>query len=201
MNTNKHNINKNDPKGNNMLVEIINISELDITFILNSDDNTFANALRRTLISGVPTLAIDNINIKNNTSVINDEMLAQRISLIPLKYSTNLEEIGNFELDVKCPLDTDIMCVNSNAFKYTIDSDNVQLLHDDILLCKLKHGQHIEVEATCKKGSGKEHCKFSPVSTVTYKKDENKFVFTVECIGNIDPELLVNNAIDILSNS
>lgn len=195
MNTRENNINNYDPKSN---IEIVNISDLEITFILKGADNTFANNLRRTLISGVPTLAIDNIIIKNNTSVINDEMLAKRISLLPLKYSTDLEEIGKFELFVKCPPGTDIMCVNSKEFKYSLNSDNVQLLYDDILLCKLKEGQHIEIEATCKKGIGKEHCKFSPVSIVTYKKDKDYFVFTVECIGNIDPELLVNSAIDIL---
>lgn len=191
MNTNK----------NNMYTEIINVSDLEITFVLKNADNIIANSLRRTLISNVPTLAIDDIKIRNNTSVINDEMLSQRISLLPLKYSSELEEIGKFNLSVNCPQDIDIMNIHSNELKYNLSSNNIKLLHDDILLCKLKPDQQIDLEATCKKGIGKEHCKFSPVSVVTYKKYKDGYIFTVECIGNIDPEILVKKAVDILCES
>lgn len=201
MNTKENNINDYHQKTNNMHIEIVNVSELEIIFILKGVDNTFANSLRRTLISNIPTLAIDNIKIKNNTSVINDEMLAQRISLLPLKYSNHLDEIGKFELCVKCPKDVTIMNINSSELKYTLDSNNVTLLYDDILLLKLKSMQEVNLEVTCKKSIGKEHSKFSPVSTVSYKKDKDNFVFAVECIGNIDPELLIKDAMDILCNS
>jgi DNA-directed RNA polymerases I and III subunit RPAC1 len=42
-------------------------------------------------------------------------------------------------------------------------------VHDDIVLAKLRPGQRIEFEAHCRKGVGKDHTKFSPVSTVSYR--------------------------------
>jgi DNA-directed RNA polymerase I and III subunit RPAC1 len=48
-------------------------------------DASVANAFRRILISEIPTLAIEYVFVNNNTSVIQDEVLAQRLGLIPLK--------------------------------------------------------------------------------------------------------------------
>ena len=48
-------------------------------------DAAIANSFRRILLSEVPTMAIDRVYIYNNTSVIQDEVLAHRIGLIPLK--------------------------------------------------------------------------------------------------------------------
>ncbi|KAI5294134.1 DNA-directed RNA polymerase core subunit rpc40 [Ascosphaera acerosa] len=56
-------------------------------FSLIGVDASIANALRRIIISEVPTLAIETCYIHNNTSVIQDEVLAHRLGLIPLKGS------------------------------------------------------------------------------------------------------------------
>lgn len=199
-NKQENNINEYFPKFNNMRIEIVKIEELYITFILKGVDNTIANSLRRILIGAVPTLAIEDVKIINNTSVINDEMLSHRISLIPLSYS-GLEELGSFELSILCSNDKNITEVRSNELKYTLKSGDIKPLYDDILISKLKPGQQIHLEAFCKKGVGSEHSKYSPVSTVTYNKKEDDFVFNVECIGSIEPKLLVKNALIILNNS
>ncbi|KAI5279734.1 DNA-directed RNA polymerase core subunit rpc40, partial [Ascosphaera aggregata] len=56
-------------------------------FSLIGVDASIANAFRRILIAEVPTLAIETCYIHNNTSVIQDEVLAHRLGLIPLKGS------------------------------------------------------------------------------------------------------------------
>ncbi|KAI5307020.1 DNA-directed RNA polymerase core subunit rpc40 [Ascosphaera pollenicola] len=56
-------------------------------FSLIGVDASIANAFRRIVISEVPTVAIETCYIHNNTSVIQDEVLAHRLGLIPLKGS------------------------------------------------------------------------------------------------------------------
>lgn len=47
--------------------------------------------------------------------------------------------------------------------------DGIRPIHDDILLAKLRPGQTIELEAHARKGEGKDHAKFSPVATASYR--------------------------------
>lgn len=42
-------------------------------------------------------------------------------------------------------------------------------VHSDILLAKLRPGQKIRLELHCVKGIGKDHAKFSPVCTASYR--------------------------------
>ena len=53
-------------------------------------DSPIANALRRTIISEVPTMVIHKVNIYQNTSIIPDEVLAHRLGLIPILADANL---------------------------------------------------------------------------------------------------------------
>eukprot|EP00126_Sphaerothecum_destruens_P015757 Sdes_comp9797_c0_seq1m1330 len=48
-------------------------------------------------------------------------------------------------------------------------ADPIRPVHDDILLAKLRPGQEIECELHCEKGIGKEHIKWSPVGTASYR--------------------------------
>lgn len=56
---------------------------LNASFSLIGLDASLANAFRRILISEIPTLAVENVFIENNTSVVQDEVLAHRLGLIP----------------------------------------------------------------------------------------------------------------------
>lgn len=49
-----------------------------------------ANALRRILIAEIPTMAIEKVNMWQNTSIIPDENLAHRMGLIPIKADPRL---------------------------------------------------------------------------------------------------------------
>lgn len=69
----------------------VNISEVKydntnniLKFVLSGTDLSMANSLRRTMISEVPTLAIENVTIFENTTCLNDEFIAHRLGLIPL---------------------------------------------------------------------------------------------------------------------
>jgi DNA-directed RNA polymerase II subunit RPB3 len=64
-------------------IEILELSSESIKFALTGCDVSLANALRRVIIAEVPTLAPHLVSILENTSVLHDEFLCQRIGLIP----------------------------------------------------------------------------------------------------------------------
>jgi DNA-directed RNA polymerase I and III subunit RPAC1 len=66
-------------------ITIQKLDEEEIVFDLIGVDPAIANALRRILIAEVPTMALENIYILNNTSIVQDEVLAHRLGLIPIK--------------------------------------------------------------------------------------------------------------------
>jgi DNA-directed RNA polymerase I and III subunit RPAC1 len=53
-------------------------------------DAPLANALRRIIIAEVPTVAIEDVFFENNTSIIQDEVLAHRLGLIPINADPRL---------------------------------------------------------------------------------------------------------------
>ncbi|MHA1861394.1 MAG: DNA-directed RNA polymerase subunit D, partial [Candidatus Ranarchaeia archaeon] len=73
-------------------LRILDKDEEQIRFILKDVDVAFANALRRTILTEVPALAIDEVVIVENSSALYDEILAHRLGLIPLK--TDLDTLG-----------------------------------------------------------------------------------------------------------
>ncbi|KAL3508348.1 hypothetical protein ACH5RR_027749 [Cinchona calisaya] len=73
-------------------VEVIRLTEGDMEFDLIGIDASLANAFRRILIAELPTMAIEKVLIANNTSVIQDEVLAHRLGLIPLQVDPRLFE-------------------------------------------------------------------------------------------------------------
>ncbi|KAJ5482795.1 DNA-directed RNA polymerase I and III subunit RPAC1 [Penicillium diatomitis] len=71
----------------NFKVEFHRNDPYEASFSLIGLDAAVANAFRRILVAEIPTLAIEYVFVQNNTSVIQDEVLASRLGLIPLKGS------------------------------------------------------------------------------------------------------------------
>lgn len=217
----------------------------------NKVDVSFVNALRRILLSEIPTVAIEMVFMLDNTSIIHDEVLAHRMGLIPICFdSRRLQEFETggeptdrntivFRLAVGCDaedvkedmerkqeaqrrskgsskpdeVDSEDEGVVDKAAnpeleehvtmasrtkrketkeipkrpftKHVYSGDltwipqgdqaerfkdaNIRPVHDDILIAKLRPGQSIELEAHARKGIGKDHAKYSPVATATYR--------------------------------
>lgn len=76
----------------NLKIKIIEMNDEFIQFDIIGIDTSLANAFRRILLSEVPTMAIEKVRVFQNTSIIQDEVLAHRLGLVPLKADPRLFE-------------------------------------------------------------------------------------------------------------
>lgn len=166
-------------------IEIITLEQDYIEFYLLNADLSFANALRRTILGEVPTMAIDIVNIRANTSPLFDEFIAHRLGLIPLlskdidKYQLSLSCNCNdgcprctveFSLKVKC--NEDVMEVTTEHIKPMNPECSVVPVKFEhpIEIAKLKKNQELDITMIAKKGIGKEHAKWQPSSVVVMQQ-------------------------------
>jgi DNA-directed RNA polymerase II subunit RPB3 len=176
-------------------VEILELKAEAIKFLLYNTDASIANSLRRVMIAEVPTVAIDLVEIENNSSCLMDEFVSHRLGLIPLtshnvdrmqySYSCSCEagcskcEV-EFKLRVKNTSDS-VMLVTARDLIYDneygigpILADNSNSdINQDIVIVKLGKNQELSLRAIAKKGIGKEHSKWSPVCVATFQYDPN----------------------------
>lgn len=92
-------------KLNEPRIEIKGIQRYAVQFEILNVDLAICNALRRIMISEVPTMAIDLVEIRENTSALHDEFLVHRVGLIPLTCPTKADHphhIDNFKLHEDC---------------------------------------------------------------------------------------------------
>ncbi len=102
------------------------LTEHSIRFTLKNVSISYANALRRVIISEVPTMAIEFVNMKENTSSLHDEFIAHRLGLIPL-YSHTVDSF-NYPLECTCQESEDICPVCSVKFTLKVKNTTNQPL-------------------------------------------------------------------------
>ncbi|KAF1777991.1 DNA-directed RNA polymerase, RpoA/D/Rpb3-type [Phytophthora cactorum] len=162
-------------------VKIQSLTDDEIVFDLIGVDAAIANALRRILLAEVPTMAIEHVYIWNNSSIIQDEVLAHRLGLVPLNvdprefqaFPDNEEAEATdentivFKLDVTCKFDPEhpkdpTKAIHSSVYSRDLEwvpqgnqeerFGSIRPVHEDILIAKLRPGQSIALEAHCRKG-------------------------------------------------
>ena len=82
-----------------MKASVISKNEEKLVLDLKDIKPEIANLLRRTIITQVPVLAIEDVFFTKNSSALFDETIAHRLGLIPLK--TDLKSY-NLPEDCKC---------------------------------------------------------------------------------------------------
>jgi DNA-directed RNA polymerase alpha subunit len=76
----------------------------ELVFEMIGCDVSFANALRRIMISEVPTMAIEHVYMWNNSSIMHDEVLAHRMGLVPIQVDPRLfEPFGMYNTEQQFP--------------------------------------------------------------------------------------------------
>lgn len=143
----------------------------------------------------VPTWAIEYVEFHENTTVMHDEVLAQRLGLIPLTSSDHVdEEEVTFTFEMTAGTTPEEWCSE------LLESDNPSVVPaiDQIPLVKATQGQRLKFIATAIKGTGIEHAKWNPISVCICKKTDMGIELTVETIGTMDPIEVVYAAVDVL---
>ena len=172
-----------------------------ITFNVKNTDVSILNSIRRTILSDIPNVAFDfkpydfeekKINIIENTCSLHNEIILQRLSMIPLKFDE--DEITNFEpnkykfvlkkinnsskmMDVTTE-DIEIFDENdkkyNNKFIRKIYPKN-KISGDFILITKLKpnlfnkdNGDVLEINMIATKSTAKDYAGFGYVSQCVY---------------------------------
>ena len=105
-------------------VEVLSLEENQMSFEVKKTDASMANALRRVIIAEVVTMAIDLVTFEENTSCIDDEIIAHRLGLIPIKYAfkpgkTKLREDVSNDEAAAMSSERDIQ----RRFRFTRDCD------------------------------------------------------------------------------
>lgn len=166
--------------GEKMEITIIHKQSDAIHFLVEGVDIAFANALRRTMLIRLPAMAIDEVIVIENTSVMYDEMLAHRLGLIPL-----VTRLDDYNLPQECDCEgkgCSLCQCTLTLEKEAGDQETVVYSRDlssqdpkvvpasgDIPIVKLAPHQRLIVEAYARLGTGIENAKFQPVATVAYK--------------------------------
>ncbi|MBI5064923.1 DNA-directed RNA polymerase subunit D [Candidatus Woesearchaeota archaeon] len=185
-------------------------------------NEAMANAVRRLIIDSVPTMAIEDLEIAQNSSALYDEMLGLRIGLIPLTtdlkgYDLPSEEEKNaFGADrsakssVQLTLKAKGPC-NVYAKDLKSKDPKVKPAQPDLLIVKLLKGQELELTGTAILGRGQEHVKWSPGlcwyinypkltinnSSSKFEEFKDKYPPQIFKNGKIDKDLIIElNLID-----
>ncbi len=178
-----------------------------LRFDISGVDVKMLNAFRRTIMSWVPVMAVEKVNFKFNSSILNDENLAHRIGLVPLttkfgKYALpqDCECEGQGCPKCSCKLTID---VHGPATVYSADlksgDSDVKPVYDTIPLVKLMDKQSITLEAEAIAGAGSEHMKWQPALCSYELKDKDTYSVLVESFGQVPVEELVKAAFEVVS--
>lgn len=150
------------------------VSEDILTFKLTNSTAAFANALRRTLMAEIPVMAIDEVDIYENTSALFDEYIAHRLGLIPLTTDLKSYKLPSECCGGNCAKCSVILSLDEKGPGMVYSKDlkskdkEVKPVEGKIPIMKLTEGQKLRLEAKAVLGKGEEHMKYQ-AALVTYK--------------------------------
>ena len=172
------------------------------TFTLNHVNVSLANALRRVILTDIPTVVFrtspyerNQTTIHINTTRLNNEILKHRLSCIPIYITDHTIDLSKYvvELDKKNETDTiqnvtteDFRIKDTETSKYLTDDETKRMFPPDpitkdyILIVRLRpkisdsiSGEELKLEAKMEIGTAKENSTFNTSSTCSYAYTAN----------------------------
>lgn len=181
------------------MVKVSNILEDNgtMTFQIDNLNVSFINAIRRTILSDIPTVVFrtfphekNDAKFYKNTTRLHNEILKQRLSCIPIHISDLSIPLDDFVVEIKMKNDSDtIMYVTTKDFKikntksgnYLKESEVAKIFppdpytKDHIVFARLRpkisdeiQGEELHIEAKMTISNADEDGMFNVVSTCSY---------------------------------
>jgi DNA-directed RNA polymerase alpha subunit len=151
-----------------MKIRVVEMKEDRATILLEDATPALANALRRSIMSEVPVMAVDEVIFFINTTDFIDEYIAHRLAMIPLRTDPKLYKISG---DVFVTLKLD-KTAEEDITVYSGDLESSDPLvipvSSRIPIVTMRKGQRLKLEAIARLGRGKQHAKWQPVSGLRY---------------------------------
>jgi DNA-directed RNA polymerase subunit D len=174
-------------------IEVLEKDETNIRIVVRGAEVPLMNALRRIGLAEVSAMAIDEVVMIENSSILQDEMIAHRLGLVPLK-----TDLDDYNLPEECECKSEFGCgqcrvtltLNAEANEGTRTVYSGELVSENpsimpvsakIPLIKIAKGQKLKLEAYARLGKGKSHAKWQPVCVCAYKYYPKIEIFTKKC--------------------
>lgn len=182
--------------------------------VLHDTDYKWANAVRRTIISDIPVLAITKVSFRRNTSPTCDEIIAHRMGMIPIRFHNGhvpRPNQGGISFSLQMYVSKSASCsvtrVTSTKIEPTAPnlevafSNNKEDETSGFTLTKMAPGQCIDLVASVDVGTGTKHARFSAVSSVGFKQVDNDFHLKMEMVGQLRPSVIMLSTMRILAQT
>lgn len=178
------------------------------TFLVKDASPGFVNSIRRTIIESVPVMAIEDVEFKQNSSVMYDEMVALRLGLISLK-----TDLSSYNLPADCTCKGEgcakctIMFTLSAKGPCTVYASDLKSkdpaivpVYPETPIVKLAKGQELDIEAKAQLGLGSVHAKWVPAFVYhTYEPKitvNNNSPKLAECKDKLPSQIFDGNKIN-----
>ena len=177
-----------------MKIEVLEATDKAIKFRLSGASNSYANALRRTIMNDVETFAIDTVTFYENTSAMFDEYIAHRIGLVPI-LTPSEKQLKSDEV-----LFTLYAIGPKTVYSRELETQDkrIKVANGNIPIIKLYNDQKLRIEAKAVLGNGYKHAKFQPGFVTFNETGKGEFEFYIETFGQMPPKEIMERALDAL---
>jgi len=191
-------------------VKLLEEDDKSIRVLLSGAPLAVANAIRRMVINEVPTMAIEEVLIIENSSSMPNDVLVHRISLIPF-----ISDIDRYVPPEECGCGKRLGCERC-AVRFVLRAEakdepitvysgdmvpeeetTVKPVSPRIPIVKLSPGQKIELELYVRVGRGRQHAKWQAALATLYEPEAgggDERILYVESIGFLPPRRILVEA-------